>query len=215
MTVKAKICGITNKEDAIWAVNYGADFLGLNFWKDSPRHVSLVSASKWVPELPPFASVYGVFVNADQNEIIKTVERLKLKGIQLHGEESPSAVAALRIALEGSGLPVKIMKAIRVQDEASLATMAEYVDSVDYFLLDSFVQDQMGGTGTQFNWDLAVKAKELGKPIFLAGGLNAGNVRDAVKKVDPFAVDVASGVEKSPKRKDPDKIRDFISNAKK
>jgi phosphoribosylanthranilate isomerase len=215
MSVKVKICGLTNKEDAVWAVNYGADYLGINFSKESPRHVSSASASKWVSQLPPFANVIGVFVNADQNEIVKTVEHLKLKGIQLHGDESPAAVAALRIALEGSGLPVKIIKAIRMQNEESVNAMADFKDSVDYFLLDSFVQDQPGGTGTRFNWELAVKAKDFGKPIFLAGGLNPDNVKEGVKKVGPYAVDVASGVEKSPKRKDSDKIRDFITNAKK
>lgn len=215
MTVKVKICGITNKEDAVWAVNYGADFIGLNFWKESSRHVTATTAAKWTVQLPPFVPLYGVFVNADQNEIVKTVEHMKLKGIQLHGDESASSVAALRVALEGSGLPVKIIKAIRMQNEESLKVLSEYRDLVDYFLLDSFVQDQPGGTGTRFNWDLAIKAKEIGKPIFLAGGLAPDNVKEAVKKVGPFAVDVASGVEKSPKRKDPDKIRDFINNAKK
>lgn len=215
MSVKIKICGITNKEDAVWAVNYGADILGLNFWKESPRYVTLATAGKWVSQLPPFVPLYGVFVNADQNEIVKTVEHLKLKGVQLHGDESAAFVAALRIALEGSGLPVKIIKAIRMENEASLNVLTDYKDSVDYFLLDSFVKDQPGGTGTRFNWDLAIKAKEIGKPIFLAGGLAPENVKEAVKKVDPYAVDVASGVEKSPKRKDPDKIRDFINNAKK
>lgn len=215
MTVKVKICGLTNKEDAVWALNYGADYLGLNLWKESPRHVSLASAEKWVSHLPPFSFLFGVFVDAGQEEILKAVQKLNLKGIQLHGTESPAEVAALRIGVEGLGRSLSIMKAIRVQSEESLQVLSDYADNVDYFLLDSWVPEKMGGTGTRFNWDLAVKAKEIGKPIFLAGGLAPDNVREAIKKVSPFAVDVASGVEKSPKRKDLDKLKEFISNAKK
>lgn len=215
MSVKVKICGLTNKEDAVWALNYGADYLGINFWKESPRYVSLTTASKWVSQLPSFAQTFGVFVNADQNDIVKTVGQLHLKGVQLHGDEPASFVAALRIALEGSGLNPKIMKAIRMQDESSLSVLSDYLDCCDYLLVDSFVQDQPGGTGTRFNWDLAVEAKSKGKPLFLAGGLHPENVKEAVKKVEPYAVDVASGVEKSPKRKDPEKLKIFITNAKK
>jgi phosphoribosylanthranilate isomerase len=212
--MKIKICGITNKEDAVWAINYGADYIGLNFYKDSPRHVSFVSANKWVPELPSFASLVGVFVDEAIPETVKIVDKLKLKGVQLHGAETPETITLLRVALEGLGRPVFIMKGFRMRDESSLRELEEYQATVDYFLLDAYVEDQMGGTGTVFNWDLAVKAKDLGKPIFLAGGLTPENVREAGKKVAPYAVDVASGVEKSPKRKDVKKVEDFIRNAK-
>lgn len=213
--MKVKICGITNKEDAVWALNYGADYIGLNFWKDSKRHLSLKAAETWVPSLPGFTNLIGIFVNAPQDEIVKTVQKLNLKGVQLHGDESPADVAALKIVLEGMGRTVTIIKAIRMKGEETLAELGAYKDSVDYFLLDAYSPDELGGTGHRFNWDLAVKAKEIGKPIFLAGGLNPENIAEAVKKVGPFAVDVASGVEKSPKRKDPDKIKDFITKAKK
>jgi phosphoribosylanthranilate isomerase len=212
--MKVKICGITNKEDAVWAINYGAEYLGINFWKESPRHVSLATAQKWVTQLPAFASLVGVFVDSEADEVVNTVLKLNLKGIQLHGEESPEMLAGVRISLEGAGHKVFLMKAVRVHDESSLAVLNDFKDVVDFFLLDSYVLDQMGGTGARFNWELAVKAKEFGKPIFLAGGLTPENVREAVKKVSPYAVDVASGVEKSPKRKDPDKIKEFIQNAK-
>jgi phosphoribosylanthranilate isomerase len=213
--MKIKICGVTNKEDAVWAINYGADFIGLNFWKESPRHISLASASSWVSQLPSFASVVGVFVNADHDEIVHTVQKLNLKGVQLHGDETPAFINALRVSLDGSGHKVFIIKAFRMKDDASLQDLEAYKDAVDYFLLDSYQPDLVGGTGTRFNWELAVKAKEFGKPVFLAGGLAPENVKEAVKKVSPFAVDVASGVEKSPKRKDPKKIQEFVTNAKK
>lgn len=213
--MKVKICGLTNKEDATWALNYGADFLGFNFWKESPRHISLKTAQGWVPHLPPFANTVGVFVNATEQEIIETVVKVGLKGVQLHGDESPAFVSALRMALDGTGRKVFIMKAFRVATEEDLQTLGEFADHVDYFLLDSRVPDQMGGTGVRFNWELAIQAKTKGKPVFLAGGLTPENVREAVKKVDPYAVDVASGVEKSPKRKDLDRMKEFISGAKK
>jgi phosphoribosylanthranilate isomerase len=212
--MKVKICGITNKEDAVWALNYGADYIGLNLWKESKRHVSLATASGWVPQLPSFASLVGVFVNASEDEILHAVQKLNLKGIQLHGDETPAQIAALRLSLEGAGHKVFIVKAVRIKDADSVASMSEYKDVVDFFLLDSFHPEHLGGTGERFDWDLAVKAKEIGKPFFLAGGLVPDNVKDAIKKVQPMAVDVASGVEKSPKKKDLEKMKEFIKNAK-
>ncbi len=212
--MKVKICGLTNKEDAVWALNYGADYIGVNLWKESKRHVSLASATNWVSQLPAFASVVGVFVNATRDEILHAVQKLNLKGIQLHGEETPADIASLRVELEGAGKKVFVIKAIRVKDESSIAAMSEYKDVVDYFLLDSFHPDEHGGTGERFDWALTAKAKELGKPVILAGGLTPENLKEAIKKVQPYAVDVASGVEKSPKKKDPEKMKEFIRNAK-
>lgn len=212
--MKVKICGITNKDDAVWAINYGADHIGLNFWKDSKRHVSVQGAAEWVPQLPAFASIVGVFVDAGQNEILPVVQKLNLKGIQLHGDETPSMLTALRLALQGMGRTAFLIKAFRMQDETTIERMAEFKDAADYFLLDSFLPDQRGGTGARFNWDLAVKAKAVGKPIILAGGLTPDNVKDAVRRVQPAMVDVASGVEKSPKKKDLELMKEFIRNAK-
>ncbi len=212
--MKVKICGLTSKEDATWAINYGADLLGVNFSKESPRHMSLNMAEKWVTQLPSFANVIGVFVNADEKEIVKHASKLKLKGIQLHGDETPEAVTFLKNALKVAGLSPYIIKAIRVKGEESLVNLADYVGIADYLLLDAFVPGEPGGTGTRFNWDLALKAKEAGLPIFLAGGLNPDNIKEAVKKVLPFGVDVASGVEKSVRKKDPEKIKKFVQGAK-
>lgn len=213
--MKVKICGITNKDDAVWAVNYGADLIGLNFYRESPRHITLSAAKKWVPELPPFAALVGVFVNAPMEDVARAAAELKLKGVQLHGDETPSDLASLRVLLQGQGLSPFIVKAVRVADETSLSVLDAYRDVVDYFLLDAYKAGQEGGTGETFNWDLAIRAKEAGKPVILAGGLTPVNVREAVKKTSPWGVDVASGVEKSPKRKDLDKMRDFITLAKK
>src|SRR5688572_12085132 len=134
--MKVKICGITNKDDAVWAINYGADFIGLNFWKESKRHVSPTTAAGWVPGLPPFASLVGVFVNADPDEIVHTVQKLNLKGVQLHGDETPAMASSLRLSLSGMGRPVFIIKAFRVKDADSLAAIGDYKDAVDYFMLD-------------------------------------------------------------------------------
>lgn len=194
--MKVKICGLTNKDDAVWALNYNADFLGVNLYKESPRHNSIASASKWLSQLPSFANIVGIFVNAPEEEIILAVKKLKLKGIQLHGDESPEFISGLKEKLLEAGLSPFVIKAFRIENEESLSAMSAYVDVVDYFLLDAKVNGVQGGTGETFDWNLAVKAKEMGKPIFVAGGLNPENVSAVVKQVDPFAVDVASGVEK-------------------
>lgn len=212
--MKVKICGITNKEDAIWALNYGADYIGLNFWKDSKRHVAPGSAAVWVSQLPKFAAIIGVFVNPSDDDVLHVIQKIPLKGVQLHGDETPAQVTALKIALAGAGHQVFIIKALRIKDAESLSQIDAYKDVADYIMLDAYHPDQMGGTGERFDWSLAVKAKEAGKPVFLAGGLNPANVKDAIKKTQPFAVDVASGVEKSPKKKDLEKMKEFITNAK-
>ncbi len=213
--MKVKICGLTNKDDAVWAINYGADYVGLNFYKESPRYISIANAAKWIAQIPSFAQTVGVFVNETKENIVKTVDKLGLKGIQLHGGEEPHFLRDLKSAFEIQKRSVLIIKAFRIQDQATLEQLPFFNDSADYFLLDSMVPGEVGGTGVRFNWDLAIEAKKVGKPIFLAGGLTPDNIREAVKKVAPFAVDVASGVEKSPKRKDLAKLQDFISKAKK
>lgn len=208
--VKIKICGITCTQDATWAANLGADFIGLNFYKDSPRKVSPQNALEILKEIPPFVSSVGVFVNEDSKNMAKVIKKLNLTLVQLHGEETVEYCQQLKEAIPG----IKIIKAFRVKDETILEVMRPYLGVADYFLLDAYVEDVAGGTGATFNWDLAVKAKELGKPVFLAGGLTPDNVQEAMDKVKPFAADVASGIERSPKRKDYDKMKDFIAKAK-
>ena len=204
---KIKICGITNEKDALWAASLGIDYLGMNFYKDSPRKVSAQTAKKIVDKLPAFTQGVGIFVDEDINSIVKIGKKCRLSFVQLHGNESPQYCDELSSLLAKAN-GCKIIKAFRIRDEDSLKEIPQY--SIEYILLDAFVQGELGGTGETFNWDLAVKAKEFNKPIFLSGGLSVENVKDAIEKVNPYAIDVASGIERLPRRKDYDKMHEFV-----
>lgn len=206
---KIKICGITNEEDATWAVNLGAHYIGLNFCKESPRKVSPEQAAKIARKVPSFVPTIGVFVEQTVSEILKIAQKVGLAGVQLHGDQTPEDARAIAEKLE-----VLLIKAFRVGGEADLEPLANYKDVVGHFLLDARVEGMAGGTGQTFPWDLAVRARAFGKPIFLAGGLTPDNVAEAIETAQPFAVDVASGVEKSPKRKDFERMKKFIEEAK-
>jgi len=213
--VKIKICGITNEKDAIWATNLGVDYLGFNFYKLSPRKISPKLASQIIRKLPNFVQPVGVFVNEEIKTILRIVKKCNLSLIQLHGEETAEYCQKLKD--EMSKVKRQIIKAFRMRDEEGLKVLPEYTDKADYFLLDTYVPGMEGGTGETFNWDLAIKARDLvaPKPIFLAGGLTPDNVAEAVEKVKPYGVDVASGVERLPRRKDYEKMKLFITKAKK
>lgn len=200
MDVKVKICGITNLEDAKAAIDAGADALGFMFFEQSARAVTVESVAAIVPELSPWVMRVGVFVDPQPELVFAAIQRCSLNLLQFHGNESPEFCAQFG---------VMSMKAFRIKDATSLDALPSY--STDALLLDSYVAGKQGGTGEKFNWDLAIEAKKLNKPIFLAGGLTPENVADAVRKVEPFAVDVSSGVELSPGKKDHQKIRSFIS----
>lgn len=200
MDVKIKICGITNLEDARAAAEAGADALGFMFYEKSPRAVSVETVEKISAQLSPFILRVGVFVNPEPDLVMAAIGRCGLNVLQFHGEE-PSDFC--------TQFGVMSMKAFRIRDTESLSEISSY--RTDAYLLDSFVAGKAGGTGEKFNWDLAIEAKKFGKPFFLAGGLTPENVADAVRKVEPFAVDVSSGVEISPGKKDHPKIRDFIA----
>lgn len=184
------------------AVQSGADALGLVFFEKSPRCVTPEQAATIVSGLPPFVQVVGLFVNAPLEYVNATAERCRLDLIQLHGEESPSYCDAVTR---------RVMKAFRVRNAESLAALTDY--RVSGYLLDAYSPNSYGGTGERFDWDLAIAAKGHG-PIVLAGGLTPDNVALAVSSVSPYAVDVSSGVEAAPRRKDPEKVRAFIRNAK-
>ena len=203
MSVTVKICGITSPVDAQAAADAGADAVGLMFYEGSPRCVSLEVAKAIVKVLPPSVARVGVFVNAEESLVRQAMRECTLNVLQFHGEESPEFCA---------GFGAMTLKAIRVKDESSLAELERF--GTDGFLLDAFSKDARGGTGEQFNWKLARKATECGKPIFLAGGLTAENVTEAVRVAEPFAVDVSSGVESEPRRKDAEKMRAFVAAAK-
>lgn len=203
MSVKVKICGITNAPDALAVVEAGADALGFMFYEKSPRRVSLRQAADIIRELPPFIIKVGVFVDAAEDLVLRAIGDCGLNLLQFHGDETPEYCTQFGLMS---------MKAFRVRDSESLSVLANY--PTDAWLLDAFVADKPGGTGERFNWDLAIEAKNAGRPIFLAGGLTPSNVAEAVRKVQPYGVDVSSGVEAEPGRKDHAKVRDFIKAAK-
>ena len=202
MSLRIKICGITSHTDAFAAVEAGAHALGFMFYEGSPRAISPAAAAEVIRQLPPFVAKVGVFVDAPEEFIRQTISTCGLDTLQFHGGESSAFC---------SQFDLKIIKAFRVRGVEILRELPAYETSA--WLLDSFVPDQFGGTGAKFNWELASAAKKLGRPIILAGGLTPENVGEAVRHVEPYAVDVSSGVEAKPGRKDHAKIRAFIEAA--
>jgi phosphoribosylanthranilate isomerase len=199
MSTRVKICGITNVPDALAAAEAGADMIGLMFYEPSPRWVTLETAMEISRVLPPQVLSVGVFVNPDPAFVDRAIGGCGLSLLQFHGDETSDFCTQFGLLS---------LKALRMRDAESLNRLEPFKTSA--FLLDAYSSAAPGGTGDTFNWDLAVAAQKFGKPIFLAGGLTPGNVGAAVKKVRPFAVDVSSGVETAPGRKDPAKIRAFI-----
>ena len=198
---KVKICGITRLEDALAAARFGADALGFNFWPGSKRYVAPAEARKIVRRLPSFVTPVGVFVDPSRGEVLGAVDASGIAVAQLHGDEPPELCLSL---------PLPVLKAIRVADVHALAALASY--EVQGFLLDAPTPGY-GGSGETFDWSLAAEvAREL--PIVLAGGLGPHNVADAVRAVRPWAVDVASGVERAPGVKDHDRMRLFVERAR-
>ena len=203
MSVRVKICGITSAEDALAAVGAGADALGFMFYEPSPRCVNPGQAAAIIAELPPHVAKVGVFVDADESTVRATAATAELDTLQFHGSESPEFCTRFEL---------RTIKAFRVRDAESLGPLPDY--DTDAWLLDSYVKGMPGGTGERFNWDLAVEAERLGRPILLAGGLTPDNAAEAVGQVAPFGLDVSSGVESAPGRKDAAKVVAFIASAK-
>jgi phosphoribosylanthranilate isomerase len=187
--VRAKICGITRAEDARVAIEHGAHALGFVFAPSSPRALTRDQAAVLVRSLPPF--------------VLDVATGVGLDTVQLHGDEDPETCAAVQHV-------VPVVKAFRVRGPETVVQMQAYRGSAAAFLLDAYVPGRHGGTGTRFDWGQAVQAKTLGVPIILAGGLDAGNVAQAIDAVHPFAVDVSSGVESAPGLKDPERLRAFL-----
>jgi phosphoribosylanthranilate isomerase len=199
--VRIKICGITRVEDALLAVEAGADALGFVF-AESPRRITPEAAAGIIRELPPFVQSVGLVVNADPRPIL---EVCPLDLIQFHGEEPPEAVASA---------PCRAIKAFRVRRKDDLSALDRY-PNVAAFLLDAYVPGLAGGTGHRFPWELATIARSrTPRPIIVAGGLTPENVAECVRATTPYAVDVSSGVEQEPGRKDPERLRAFIREAR-
>lgn len=203
MSLRIKICGLTHPDDVRAAADAGADLVGFIFAPGSPRFLTPAAARPVAAATPPHVLRTGVFVNPTEAEVQDAIFNCGLNLLQFHGDEAPDF--CLRFGL-------MTIKAIRVRDAASLTALAQYQTSA--FLLDTYSAQAAGGTGETFNWDLARSARDAGRPIFLAGGLTPENVGDAIRQVRPFGVDVSSGVELSPGRKDHQKIRAFIAAAR-
>jgi phosphoribosylanthranilate isomerase len=203
MQVKVKICGITNFADAKVAAEAGADVLGFVFYEKSPRSITCEAAAAIIRELPPFIIKAGVFVDAPEDVVVQAIRECGLNLLQFHGEETPDYCLQFGIMS---------MKAFRVRDASSLQALREY--PTDAWLLDAYTPGKLGGTGEVFNWDLAREAQSWGRPVFLAGGLTSDNVAEAIERARPYAVDVSSGVEAAPGRKDAARIKAFIEAAK-
>jgi phosphoribosylanthranilate isomerase len=205
--VRVKICGITNLEDAMLAAKFGADELGFNFFEMSPRYVDPQKALQIVKKLSDDAILVGVFVNMEEYRIGEFVDLLGLSAVQLHGDEDVDFINELKRCTDA-----KVIKAFRVGPYFLPNDTADY--DVDAVLLDAYRSDRFGGTGEIFDWSSATAVNERVSELYLAGGLTPENVTEAVQAVRPYAVDVASGVESVPGKKDPKKLEMFIKNAK-
>jgi phosphoribosylanthranilate isomerase len=216
---RVKICGIMNVEDALAAIEAGADALGFNF-ADSPRKVDIKTARRVISRLPRDSVTIGVFANQAMIEVVRILEKAGLGYAQIHGRVPANLRYGVNIPTLVRARPAGeywgLIRAISVESATDIeqAGKDRLVEIADAILLDAHVEGKMGGTGQTFDWDLAIQAKTLGKPIILAGGLTPENVAEAIRKVQPYAVDVASGVEASPGKKDHDKIREFINNVR-
>ncbi|MDQ6788618.1 MAG: phosphoribosylanthranilate isomerase [Acidobacteriota bacterium] len=200
---KVKICGITNLDDAMLSAKFGADALGFNFYLKSPRYILPEKAREIIQQLPPEILKVGVFVNEDLNKIIEIAEIASLDAIQLHGEETPEFVRALK-----SKTNLEIIKAFRVSDNFKPKDVLQY--KCDAVLLDAYNPKEHGGTGETFDWEIAKKVQEIFPKMYLAGGISAENVEEAIKNVSPFAVDACSCLEISKGRKDLMNVETFV-----
>jgi phosphoribosylanthranilate isomerase len=198
---KVKFCGITTLDDARLAADAGAWAIGLIFAADSPRRCDPAAAAEIGASLKRRAEIVGVFVNPTLDELVGTAEAVGLTILQLHGDEGPSFCAE---AARRTGC--KVIKAARVRSGADIQALVRF--HTDYHLLDSHVAGRRGGSGETFDWELA-RAHRGSVPMILSGGLKPDNVAEAIAAVRPYAVDVASGVEAAPGRKDPVKLREF------
>jgi phosphoribosylanthranilate isomerase len=199
LRTRTKICGITRLEDALSAVEAGADAIGLVFYANSPRYVAPEKAAQIAAALPPFVDAVGLFVDAEATEVRSILAKVKLDLLQFHGDEPPAYCDSFNFPY---------IKAARVRPGLNLVEYAARYHHAKALLLDAYVEGVAGGTGERFDWNLI--PADLPKPVILAGGLNPGNVADAVRQTHPYAVDVSGGVEKEKGIKDADKIAAFM-----
>ncbi len=204
---KVKICGITNLEDALLSAKFGADALGFNFYPKSPRYIYPDKAREIIEQLPKKVLKVGVFVNDDLEKIAEIARVAKLDAVQLHGEETSEFVREVKAKTN-----LEVIKAFRVSPEFKPEDILQY--EVDAVLLDAYSPQEHGGTGETFNWEIAKKVREIFPKIYLAGGLSAGNVMQAISEVNPFAVDACSLIEEVKGIKNHTKVKNFIFQVK-
>ncbi len=198
--MKVKVCGITSYEDAAMALDHGVDALGFNFFPRSPRYMKPEDARAIIHRLPPFVTTVGLFVNVAEAELVSDMARIAgVQVLQLHGDETPEYCRRLETW--------PVIKALRIGESGVPKDLDAY--PVQGFLLDAKDDVVFGGTGKSFDWRLAGSMQRI-RPIILAGGLRPDNVRDAIRVVQPYAVDVCSGVESAPGKKDENKLRQFM-----
>lgn len=203
--MKIKICGITNKLDAINAASLGIDMMGFVFYTKSKRFIEPLSAKDIINELPPDIIKVGVFVDEDAGKVRSIADEAGLDVLQFHGNETPEFCAAFKDDF-------KVIKAFRLKDKEDLKKINGY--DVDYYLLDTFKADVIGGTGEVFDWKI-LKDFEILKPVILSGGLNVTNVGKAMREIVPYGVDVSSGVESTPGKKDAKLMKKFVEEVRK
>jgi len=197
---KVKICGITNHEDAVAALQMGADLLGFNFYRESPRYIAPEKAEAIVNKLPAFIDIAGVFVNSPLEEVREITSQCQLDWVQLHGDENPEFCRWLAYD------SIKTMKAIRVKEAEDIKDADNYF--TDAILLDAYDPGKYGGTGLTFDWNII---GHIGKRVFLAGGINPENAVAAME-LGVYGIDVCSGIESEPGRKDHDKMKTLFDN---
>ena len=200
-----KICGITNLEDALAAVESGADALGFNFYRRSPRYIAPEDARHIVGQLPATVMCVGVFVNeSEPDDVARIAELVGLRGVQLHGDESTQYCRALHGLFR--------IKALRAGPDFEPQQVKDY--ETDAILLDAYTTDARGGTGRIVDWEVAKRVRELVPQLFLAGGLSPENVAEAIAAVEPYAVDACSQLESTPGRKDRERVSAFVAAAR-
>ena len=201
--MKIKICGLTDPENSKQIASLDIHAIGLVFFNESPRAVSIGQANEIIQELPPFINKVGLFVNASNNFVDQVLNSVNIDTIQFHGDESSS---------DCSQFQIPFIKAIRMREGTDLLIQAEEFSSAAGLLLDSFEEDSYGGTGKSFDWNLI--RDRIGLPIILAGGLNKDNVISAIEKTQPYAIDISSGVELEKGIKDIEMVKDIIKLVK-
>ncbi len=204
---RVKICGITNEEDALAAVKFGADALGFNFYTKSPRYISPDKARQIIEKLPEKILIVGVFVNEALEKTKEIAETVKLDAIQLHGDETPDFVRKLKTKPD-----LEVIKAFHVSPDFEPEKIVEY--GADAVLLDAYSPNEYGGTGKTFDWEIAKRTQKIFPKMYLAGGLSAENISGVILEIKPFAVDACSSLEKEKGVKDLQKLERFLSAVK-